>query len=83
MLSLGSALQRDDNELRKVLDRSVGEYMDAVELPLDELFLTSASGGWLDAHGRDYGVTRRPDESDDDFRERIVFEKLEFLTVGN
>lgn len=83
LLGLGSALQREDNELRKVLDRSVGEYMDAVELPLDELFLSSASGGWLDAHGRDYGVARRPDESDDDFRERIVFEKLEFLTVGN
>ena len=83
LLSLGSALQKEDNELRKVLDRSVGEYMDNVELPLDELFLTSASGGWLDAHGRDYGVSRRPDEDDESFRERIVFEKLEYLTVGN
>ena len=83
MLPLGSALQKEDNELRKVLDRSLGEFMDSLELPLDEVFLTSASGGWLDAHGRDFGVTRRPDEDDESFRERIIFEKLEYLTVGN
>ena len=83
LLPLGSALQKEDNELRKVLDRSVGEFMDSLELPFDELFLTSASGGWLDAHGKDYGVTRRLDEDDESYRERIVFEKLEYLTVGN
>ena len=82
-MPLGSALQKEDNELRKVLDRSVGEFMDSLELPFDELFLTSASGGWLDAHGKDYGVTRRLDEDDESYRERIVFEKLEYLTVGN
>lgn len=83
LLPLGSALQKEDNELRKVLDRSVGEFMDSLELPFDELFLTSASGGWLDAHGKDYGVPRRLDEDDESYRERIVFEKLEYLTVGN
>ena len=83
LLPLGSALQKEDNELRKVLDRSVGEFMDSLELPFDELFLTSATGGWLDAHGKDYGVTRRLDEDDESYRERIVFEKLEYLTVGN
>ena len=83
LLPLGSALQKEDNELRKVLDRSVGEFMDSLELPFDELFLTSATGGWLDAHGKDYGVPRRLDEDDESYRERIVFEKLEYLTVGN
>ena len=83
LLPLGSALQKEDNALRKVLDRSVGEFMDSLELPFDELFLTSATGGWLDAHGKDYGVPRRLDEDDESYRERIVFEKLEYLTVGN
>jgi hypothetical protein len=83
LLPLGSALQKEDNELRKVLDRSVGEFMDSLELPFDELFLTSATGGWLDAFGRDFGVPRRLDEDDESYRERIVFEKLEYLTVGN
>ena len=83
LLPSSSAIQKEDNELRKVLDRSVGEFMDNLELPLDELFLTSASGGWLDAHGRDYAVPRRLDEDDESYRERIVLEKLEYLTVAN
>lgn len=83
LLPSSSAIQKEDNELRKVLDRSVGEFMDNLELPLDELFITSASGGWLDAFGRDFGVPRRLDEDDESYRERIVFEKLEYLTVAN
>ena len=82
MLPLHSAIQRDGNELRKVLDKSVGEWMDGFEQPYDELFLSTASGGWLDAHGRDYGVPRKIDETDEDYRERIVYEKLDHLTVG-
>ena len=68
--------------MRKVLDKSVGEWMDGFEQPYDELFLSTASGGWLDAHGRDYGVPRKIDETDEDYRERIVYEKLDHLTVG-
>lgn len=82
MLPLHSAIQREGNELRKVLDKSVGEWMDGFEQPYDELFLSTASGGWLDAHGRDYGVPRKIDETDEDYRERIVYEKLDHLTVG-
>ena len=83
MLRIDSALQDEGNDLRKVLDRTVGEYMDASEVVFDQLFLSSATGGWLDAHGKDYGVPRRLDEDDDSYRERIIFEKLEYLTVGN
>ena len=82
MLPLHSAIQREGNPLRKVLDKSVGEWMDGFEQPYDELFLSTASGGWLDAHGRDYGVPRKLDEDDDSYRERIVYEKLDHLTVG-
>lgn len=83
MLPMASNLQNKNNEVRKVLDYTVGEYMDNLSEINDELFLTSATGGWLDAWGKDYGVIRKIDESDDDFRERIIFEKLEYLTAHN
>lgn len=85
MLPQHSALQDSDNQLRTVLDKSVGEFMDSVstEVVFDGLFLQTASGGWLDAHGVDFGVVRRDGESDESYRERIIFEKLEYLTVHN
>ena len=80
MLPLSSKLQRADNPLRIVLDRTVGEWLDNFSQPFEQLFLTSATGGWLDAHGRDYGVPRRLDEDDESYRQRIVYEKLDHLT---
>ena len=80
LLPLSSELQRGDNPLRIVLDRTVGEWLDNFSQPFEQLFLTSATGGWLDAHGRDYGVPRRLDEDDDSYRQRIVYEKLDHLT---
>ena len=83
MLPVHSELQKKDNQLRSVLDKSIGAYMEQDEDLFSQLFVTSATGGWLDAHGRDYGVSRRLDEDDEDYRERIIFEKLEYLTAGN
>lgn len=83
MLPLDSELQKKDNPFRVVLERTIGEYMDNVPDVKDQLFLDSATGGWLDAFGRDFGVPRRLDEDDESYRERIIFEKLEYLTVGN
>ena len=80
MLPLSSKLQQADNPLRIVLDRTVGEWLDNFSQPFDELFLMSATGGWLDAWGRDYGVPRRLDEDDESYRQRIVYEKLDHLT---
>ena len=80
LLPMASVLQRKDNQLRIVLDRTVGEWLDNFSQPFEQLFLMSATGGWLDAHGRDYGVPRRLDEDDDSYRQRIVYEKLDHLT---
>lgn len=70
------------NPLRKVLDLSVGEWFDNRDVQdfYEQLFLQSATGAWLDLHGRDYGVVRQLGESDEDYRIRIVQEKLEYLT---
>ena len=80
LLPVGSALQRPDNQLRIVLDRTVGEWLDNFSQPFEQLFLMSATGGWLDAWGRDYGVPRRLDEDDESYRQRIIYEKLDHLT---
>ena len=82
MLPEHSALKKKDNELRKVLDYSVGAWFDAHDVQdfYEQLFLTSATGKYLDLHGKDYAVYRKTDESDEDYRERIVQEKLEHLT---
>ena len=57
--------------------------MDGLRHPFEELFLESASGSWLDCHGRDFGVPRRLNEDDDSYRDRIVFEKLEYCNAPN
>ena len=80
MLPLSSKLQQEDNPLRIVLDRTVGEWLDNFEQPFEQLFLMSATGGWLDAHGKDYGIPRKIDEDDESYRQRIVYEKLDHLT---
>lgn len=70
------------NPLRKVLDLTVGEWFDNRDVQdfYEMLFIQSATGAWLDLHGRDYGVVRQLGESDEDYRIRIVQEKLEYLT---
>ena len=82
MLPLSSKLQQSDNPLRIVLDRTVGEWLDNFSQPFEQLFLMSATEGWLDAHGRDYGVPRRLDEDDEHYRQRIVYEKLDTIVIG-
>ena len=79
MLPVSSELSKSDNELHNVLDKSLGEYMDNQDEVLEQLFVSSATGGWLDAHGRDYGVIRKVDETDEDYRTRIIQEKNDKL----
>ena len=81
LLPLHSNLQLKDNPFRKVLNNTVGAYMDGLEQPFEQLFLSSATGGWLDAWGKDYGVSRRINEDDETYRKRIIYEKLDNLTA--
>ena len=83
-LPVKSNIREENNELRNVLDKSLGEFMDnKLGEVSDNIFLTTATGGWLDCFGNDYGVRRKYNESDDDYRDRIVFEKLEYLNADN
>ena len=82
LLPMHSNLQKKDNPLRKVLDNSVGEWFDHFDVQdyYDNLFLDTATRGYLDRFGQDYGVIRQLGESDDDYRERIIQEKFDKLT---
>lgn len=85
LLSENSSLRKIDNAGRIVIDRTVGEWFDrnTGDSFADNLFLNTATGGYLDLFGADYGVYRKVDETDEDYRQRIIFEKLEYLTVEN
>ena len=82
LLPVHSALQNKDNPGRKVIDNTVGEWFDRHDINrfYDNLFLDTATGGYLDLFGRDYGIGRRLNESDDDYRLRIIQEKNDNLT---
>ncbi|WP_458454421.1 hypothetical protein [Methanobrevibacter sp.] len=83
MLSVNSELQKPNNQLRQVLDNSVGAYFDDHNTDdfADNLFLNTANGKYLDLHGRDYNIPRKIDESDEDYRLRIIQEKTDKLTL--
>ena len=69
-------LENPDNPFRKILDGTVGEYLANYDNHIYDLFLTRASGGYLDRHGEMYGLYRREDESDASFRQRIWMEEF-------
>ena len=77
-----NSLKDTGNELRNVLDKSAGEWFDNIAINgfYDNLFINTATGGFLDLFGKDYGVTRQKDETDDVYRERIIQEKNDRLT---
>ena len=82
LLPVHSSLQNSDNPGRKVIDNTVGEWFDHYDIDefYDNLFIDTATGAYLDLFGRDYGVTRQTDESDEDYRTRVIQEKLDHLT---
>ena len=85
LLSEHSSLKNENNPVRKVIMNTVGEWLDNHSLSdlFDSMFINTANGGYLDLFGRDYNIPRQADETDDDYRQRIIFEKLEWLTVHN
>ena len=82
-LNMESSLQDPNNPMHRILNNGVGGWLDDYdENSLQEqVFIDSSNGNYLDLHGREYGVKRRVDESDDDYRERIILESLGKLTV--
>lgn len=78
-----SNLAKKDNAMGKLIDYTVGEWLQNVDESdfINQLFLQEATGKYLDVQGSIYNVKRKIDESDDDYRQRIVYECLGHLTV--
>ena len=85
LLSENSNLKKENNPARKVIMNTIGEWLDnhSISDLFDNIFINTANEGYLDLFGNDFNVHRKLDETDDDYRERIVFEKLEHLTAKN
>ena len=65
-------LKSKNNDGRLVLDGTIGEYLENYNNNFKNYFLSRASGKWLDLHGLDYGILRLDNESDKQYRERIM-----------
>lgn len=79
-----SELSNPRNPMYRIIDDGVGAWLDNFEeRDLDsQLFLNTATGKYLDLHGKDWNIRRKPNESDEDYRQRIIYESMGEVTVG-
>ena len=78
----------DGSDVQRILDETIGPYFDELEERIEELldapFLTEATGDYLDLlHGKLYGLERLTDESDDEYRARLVFHIRDGVRVSD
>lgn len=69
-------LKINNNTGRMVLDGTIGEYLEEYDDDIfSYLFLNRATGKFLDIIGKEYGLIRKEEETDNAFRNRINIEK--------
>ena len=70
-------------DARKVIENTIGAWFDYLEEQdwFNQFFLDSATGKYLDLHGQTFDIPRKIDETDEDYRNRIIYEGLGHLTV--
>ena len=78
-----SSLKSSNNPARKVIMNTLGEWLDYFKDNdnFENLFLNEAVGDYIDCHGKEYAVYRKLDESDEDYKKRIIYQILGHLTV--
>lgn len=77
-------LKDENNPMNRILNYTVGDWLENEfnDDFFEQFFLNEATGEYLDLHGLDFGVKRRIDESDIDYRKRIIYESLGHLTFN-
>ena len=78
------ALRNETNPMRSVIINTVGAVLDDFDLydSMEAPYLQNAPNVYLDLHGKDLGVKRKYQESDEDYRNRLFYEVLGYLTVA-
>lgn len=76
-------LQKPGNPMNQIINHTVGEWLQDFDDKdfMEQFFLQESTGPYLDLHGRDYGIIRKIDESDEDYRARIIYESMGHLTI--
>ena len=82
-LPFTSGLKNPNNLFNKLIDNGVGGFLDNYSENdlLENIFLNSATGKYLDLWGSQFNVTRQKDETDAHYRERIILMSLGHLTI--
>ena len=75
-----------DTPFEDLINNSIGYFLEIIEEAnaslTDGCFLSTAEGRYLDYWGKDYGIPRLPDETDDDYRTRLSIIPLEAFTIN-
>lgn len=76
-------MSNPNHPMRKIIDYAIGSWLENKndEEYLEQFFLNEAKEDYLDLHGKNFNVKRRVDESDEDYRQRIIYESLGHLTI--
>ena len=80
-LPVNSQLQNPENQMHIIIQNTIGELLDNFEIDYDQFFLQDATGKYLDLHGKQYGIGRKNNESDEEYRNRIILGAYEYATV--
>ncbi|WP_296874601.1 hypothetical protein [uncultured Methanobrevibacter sp.] len=76
-----SSLKSSNNPARKVIMNTVGEWLDNYDDNFENMFLNESIGEYIDCHGREYGVYRKLNETDENYKKRIIYQILGHLTA--
>lgn len=81
-LNANSSLHNSDNPMRKVILNTIGAWLQEYDNKefYEQFFLATANEDYLDLHGITYNVYRKPNETDDEYRKRIVNETINHIT---
>lgn len=80
-LPVDSQLQNPNNQMHIIIQNTIGELLDNFEIDYNQFFLQDATGKYLDLHGKQYGIGRKNNESDEEYRNRIILGAYEYATV--
>lgn len=80
-LPVNSQLQNPNNQMHIIIQNTIGELLDNFEIDYDQFFLQGATGKYLELHGKQYGIGRKNNESDEEYRNRIILGAYEYATV--